>query len=60
MRRVATVPPDREIKVAVLDRGGYHVFVFWVRRTEAGWAIDDIRGVVPIDPTHWRERIDSD
>jgi len=57
---IATAPPGHEIEVAVLDRAGYHVFAFWVRCTEAGWAIGDIGGIVPIDPTHWRERIDSD
>jgi len=57
---IATVPPNREIEVAILDRAGYHVFAFCVRRTEAGWAIDDIGGIVPIDPTLWGERIDYD
>jgi len=55
---IATVPPEREIEVAVLDRGGYHSFAFSVRRTDAGWACVGINGIVPIDPTHWRERSD--
>jgi len=51
---IATAPLNREIEVAVLDGLGYHVFAFWVRRTEAGWVANRIEGFLSIALTFRR------
>ena len=51
---IRSAPFDCEIEVSVLDREGYHAFIFPVRRTAGGWTHPDIKGPIPIDPTHWR------
>ena len=50
-----SAPFDRDIEVSVIDWDGYHAFVFPVRRTEAGWVSSEVKGTIPINPTHWRE-----
>jgi hypothetical protein len=52
---ISSVPVDRDVEVSVSDRRRYHAFGFPVRRTLDGWVCDQARGVVSIDPTHWRE-----
>jgi len=54
-----SAPLDREIEVSVRDQEGYHMFVFPVRRTSAGWISSEVKGLIPINPTHWRESIRS-
>ncbi len=52
---IDSAPSDRDIEVSVIDRDGYHAFVFPVRRTPDGWVAPGVKGVIWIDPTHWRE-----
>ncbi len=52
---IESAPFGREIEVSVLDRDGYHAFVFPVRRTADGWVAAGVKGFIWIDPTHWRE-----
>ncbi len=52
---IASVPADRDVEVSVSDQCRYHAFGFPVRHTPEGWVCDEARGVVPINPTHWRE-----
>ena len=57
---VSTAPLDRGIKVATLDREGYHPYSFPVRRTADGWARDETKGLLDINPTHWCDWADND
>src|SRR5262249_48286614 len=50
-----TAPLNREIAVAVLDRDGYHAFVFPLYQTWTCWVSREVSGLIPITPTHWRE-----
>jgi hypothetical protein len=51
---ISTAPFDRELELAVLDRGGVHALVFPCRRVLRGW-INSTREPVNVHPTHWRD-----
>jgi hypothetical protein len=57
---ISTAPLERLIKVATLNREGYHPFVYPVRRTADGWVSEATKGLVDINPTHWSDWTDSD
>ena len=50
-----SVPSDRDIEVAVVDRAGIHPVRFPCRHRDAVWTNAVTRKQIEINPTHWRE-----
>jgi len=51
-----TIPKDRAVLLAVLDREGFHALEFPCRRSDDGRWIDVTTGrPIEVSPTHWRE-----
>jgi len=51
---VATVPVNRDVELAVIDRDGPHALVFPCRRAVSGWITAGANQPIDIQPTHWR------
>jgi hypothetical protein len=51
---ISTAPFDRDLELAVIDRGGVHVLVFPCRRILGGWVKSEKRQRIDVQPTHWR------
>ena len=51
---VETAPFDRELELAVIDRGGVHALAFACRRVAGGWINADTKRHIDVRPTHWR------
>jgi hypothetical protein len=50
------VPKGRDVRLAVLDRAGFHALEFPCRCSDDGRWIDVTTGrVVEVRPTHWRD-----
>jgi hypothetical protein len=52
---IATAPFDRDLVLAVIDRGGVHALVFPCRRVLHGWIESGTQDRIEVYPTHWRE-----
>jgi hypothetical protein len=52
---IFSAPFDRNLQIAVIDRGGEHALVFPCRQTEVGWIDTATKRSVPVSPSHWRE-----
>ncbi len=52
---VDTAPFDRDLRIAVLDRGEAHALAFPCRRAIGGWVDARTRTPLEVDPTHWQE-----
>ena len=54
-KEIGSVPSDRDIEVAVVDRAGIHPVRFPCRHRDAVWTNAVTRKQIEINPTHWRE-----
>jgi hypothetical protein len=52
---IATAPFDRDLELAVMDRGEVHSLIFACRRILGGWINSETRQRIDVRPTHWRE-----
>jgi hypothetical protein len=54
------VPPDREVRLAVIDAAGaVHALVFPCRRSGEGWVDAKTGRRVDVFPTHWQDWAES-
>jgi len=51
---IATAPYNRELELAVIEKGEVHSIVFPCRRVVDGWCDATTMTRLPVDPTHWR------
>jgi hypothetical protein len=52
---IVTAPFDRDLQLAVIEKGEVHSLVFSCQRTDDGWTNAATAQPVFVDPTHWRE-----
>jgi len=52
---ISTAPFDRDLEVAVIERGDSHPLVFPCRRILGGWMSAETKQRIDVHPTHWRE-----
>jgi hypothetical protein len=53
---ISTAPLDRDLELAVIDKGGVHALVFACRSAVGGgWMKAETKRQIEIHPTHWRE-----
>ena len=52
---ISTAPFDRDVELAVFDKGEHHAVVFRCRQIPGGWLNAESTKWLPIRPTHWRE-----
>ena len=50
-----TIPQDRDLMVAVVDRDGLHALEFPCRCGEGCWIDKRTGRLIDVRPTHWRE-----
>jgi hypothetical protein len=55
----AVAPFDRDLQLAVLDRDGVHALAFPCRRVLGGWLDALTKRRIGIDPTHWRNWVET-
>lgn len=55
VNNVTDVPADRDLRLAVIDRGEVHELVFPCRRVGYVWVASNSRKPVLIYPSHWQE-----
>jgi hypothetical protein len=51
---ISTAPYDRDLELAVIEKGHVHPLVFACRRMPTGWIKVASRERVFVSPTHWR------
>ncbi len=51
---ISTAPYDRDLELAVIERGHVHPLVFACRRLANGWVKVPTRERILVSPTHWR------
>jgi hypothetical protein len=56
---VSIAPPDIDLEVCVMDRGGVHALIFPVRRNKTDWVDAKTKKRIDIVPTHWRKWNDN-
>ena len=56
---VSIAPPDIDLEVCVIDRGGVHALIFPVRRNKTDWVDAETKKLTDIVPTHWRKWNDN-
>jgi hypothetical protein len=59
-KTISTAPFDRELELAVIDRGEVHPLVFPCRRILKGWIKVETNQQVDVHSTHWREWLRRD
>lgn len=52
---ISTAPFDRDLQLAVIEKGEAHALVFACRHTQFGWIDAQTRQKVSVVPTHWRD-----
>jgi hypothetical protein len=52
---ISTAPFDRNLELAVIERGEAHALVFPCRRILGGWINAESKQQIEVRPTHWRE-----
>jgi len=52
---ISTAPFDRDLELAVIERGEVHALVFPCRRILSGWVNAETKQRIEVYPTHWRE-----
>jgi hypothetical protein len=52
---IATAPFDRDLELAVIEKGEPHTVVFPCRRILGGWMNAATKKRIEVYPTHWRE-----
>ena len=53
------VPTDRDLRLAVVDKGEVHALIFPCRRSGQSWVDANTKRRVEVYPTHWQEWPDS-
>jgi hypothetical protein len=53
---ISTAPFDRDLELAVIDRGEIHALVFPCRHILGGWVHAETKRRIEVYPTHWREQ----
>jgi hypothetical protein len=56
---ILSVPAERDLEVAVIDKAGVHRIAFPCRYKDGIWINANTRRQLEIDPTHWREWNDN-
>jgi hypothetical protein len=51
---VSTAPYDRDLELAVIDKGEHHALAFPCRQIPGGWANSETKKRIDVRPTHWR------
>ncbi|HUZ31523.1 MAG TPA: hypothetical protein VMV19_05355 [Xanthobacteraceae bacterium] len=52
---IFSVPMERDVEVAVIDKAGVHPVEFCCRHNDGVWINASTRKQINIQPTHWRE-----
>jgi len=52
---IASVPTERDVEVAVIDKSGRHPVGFPCHYKDGAWINARTRKQININPTHWRE-----
>lgn len=52
---ILSVPAERDLEVAVIDKAGVHPIAFPCRYKDGVWTNANTRRQLEISPTHWRE-----
>jgi hypothetical protein len=53
---ISTAPLDRDLELAVIDKGEAHALVFACRQIlGGGWVKVATKKPIEVHPTHWRE-----
>ena len=52
---ISTAPFERDLELAVIDKGEPHALVFPCRRIPGGWKNAKSKKQIDVSPTHWRE-----
>jgi hypothetical protein len=52
---IDSVPTDRRVRLAVIDKDGVHALEFPCCRTEDYWIHAETKAKIDVRPTHWRE-----
>jgi hypothetical protein len=52
---IFSVPPERDLEVAVIDNAGVHPATFPCKYKDGTWTNANTRRQIAINPTHWRE-----
>lgn len=58
-RPISEAPFDCDLELAVISRGEVHALVFPCRRILAGWVNAESKKRIEVQPTHWRERMQT-
>jgi hypothetical protein len=53
--RLAAVPFDSDVELAVIDDEGPHALVFPCQYTPLGWISAETKKPIDVRPTHWRK-----
>jgi hypothetical protein len=51
---IGNAPFERELEIAVIERGHVHQVVFACRRVPNGWVKAQTNERIAVNPTHWR------
>lgn len=52
---IDSAPQDRDLELAVIDKGDIHALAFPCRRLRDGWINAITHARIEVRPTHWRE-----
>jgi hypothetical protein len=52
---ISTAPFDRDLELAVIDKGEPHALIFPCRQIPGGWIKAETKKRIEVYPTHWRE-----
>lgn len=52
---ISTAPFDRDLELAVVEKGEAHALVFPCRRLLHGWVNAETGQQIEVHPTHWQE-----
>jgi hypothetical protein len=52
---ITSAPEDRDLELAVIDKGDAHALAFPCRRSGHGWIHARTKARIDVHPTHWRE-----
>jgi hypothetical protein len=52
---IVSVPAERDLEVAVIDKAGVHPIAFPCRYQDGMWINAVTRKQIEINPSHWRE-----
>ena len=51
---ISTAPFDRDLELAVADKGDFHTLIFRCRQVHQGWINSTTGKRLDVYPTHWR------